>query len=356
MSTPRLSVLFLTLAIMTSLIRAEMISASDPKIQYEGRVAVLAGGSVKIGFPGVAIRFVAEAQSLAMRCSASSDTVFIDLSIDGAPHRRIRLAKGPQDLALLEKVPGKHSVELIRRNESWQGTLEIAGFLLDGGVIDAAPALPDRKLLFIGDSVTCGEGTDIRPGDPAEGNFNASGRHAFGRVLGRRLQAQVHLVSYGGRGIIRDWQGIRATNNAPQFYDRVLPDEAEPRWDASRYVPDLVAIGLGTNDFNPGIPDEGEFVSAYVEFVKRVLKDAPKAQVLLLDSPIVVDGKLKGQQRTVLGFYLDKVVERLGDSRVRHATVSHYPGRPENAHPVASEHEAMANELEPVIRAVLGWR
>jgi len=33
----------------------------------------------------------------------------------------------------------------------------------------------------------------------------------------------------------------------------------------------------------------------------------------------------------------------------------HYPGRPENAHPIAHEHVAIAGELEPVFRAGLSW-
>jgi formate dehydrogenase major subunit len=61
-------------------------------------------------------------------------------------------------------------------------------------------------------------------------------------LVARRLGAQCHLVSYGGRGIIRDWQGIRDTRNAPVFYELALPDDPAVRWDHMRYVPDAIGI------------------------------------------------------------------------------------------------------------------
>jgi hypothetical protein len=57
----------------------------------------------------------------------------------------------------------------------------------------------------------------------------------------------------------------------------------------------------------------------------------------------------------VLRHYLDEVVRRVGSPRVVHVRGGHYPGRPENAHPIAHEHVAIAGELEPVFRAGLSW-
>lgn len=44
-----------------------------------------------------------------------------------------------------------------------------------------------------------------------------------------------------------------------------------------------------------------------------------------------------------------------GDQRIAVAPVSHYPGAPGNAHPVAFQHEQIALELLPPIRALTGW-
>jgi hypothetical protein len=82
-----------------------------------------------------------------------------------------------------------------------------------------------------------------------------------------------------------------------------------------------------------------------------VRRDAPNAPILLLDSPIVVDGDLP--KRTVLGAYVDEVVRRIASPSVTHASVSHYAGRPTTAHPIVEDHVAIAAELEPLFRKAL---
>ena len=334
---------------------AATVSATDPLVQVEGRTAVVSEGVRRVGFPGVAFRLKVETASLAMRCRASNANLYIDVEVDGGEAQRLKLAAGEQTLPVFTGAAGLHDVVVTRRNESWQGTIEVLGFDAAEGRFLAPVPQPERRLLFIGDSVTCGEATDIRAGDPADGPHTACGRLAYGKVLARKLGAQCHLVSYGGRGIIRDWQGIRDTANAPVFYERALPDEATPLWDHASYVPDGIGIALGTNDFNQGVPDENEFVNAYVELVRKVRRDAPNAFIVLIDSPIVNDSPDKGPRQTVLRHYLDEVVRRVGSPRVVHVRGGHYPGRPENAHPIAHEHVAIAGELEPVFRAGLSW-
>ena len=99
----------------------------------------------------------------------------------------------------------------------------------------------------------------------------------------------MRFVGYGGRGVIRDWQGIRNINNAPQFYELALPDDPSCLWQQNSYEPDAIAICLGTNDFNQGVPDENEFVNAYVEFIRKIRRDSPNARIFLLDSPMLDD-------------------------------------------------------------------
>ena len=131
--------------------------------------------------------------------------------------------------------------------------------------------------MFIGDSITSGEATEASdiPEKPGAERSNAAASFCF--KLASRLNAQVHLVSYGGRGMIRDWQGIRNTNNVPVFYELALPDDPNVPWNARSYVPDAIGICVGTNDFSQGIPDENEFVNGYVEFLRKVIRDAPSS-------------------------------------------------------------------------------
>ncbi|WP_404424435.1 GDSL-type esterase/lipase family protein [Nibricoccus sp. IMCC34717] len=339
------------------------VPAAESPAVCEGRFATGAAGEFRLGFPGQQVHLRAEAASLAVKLRGGSDTAFFDFIVDGGAPKRVRLAKGEAEYPIFNyDRPGLHTVVLVRRNESWQGTADVLGFATDGRLL-APAALPERRLLFIGDSVTCGAVSETTYDSPKQPGWGAVAGHAdtcnaragFGGLLASRFGAQAHFVSYGGRGVVRDWQGLKTIANAPQFYELALPDDATVAWDHARYVPDAIVIALGTNDFNQGIPDQNDWVNAYVEFVRKVRRDAPKAHVFLSQSPIVKDTAGEAPRRSVLNGYLSEVVRRLGDDHVHEAPVAHYPGLPGDGHPVGSEHAQIAEELAQVMVRELGW-
>ena len=361
MKRPLVSVLFAVTGAISSITAAlgavneTRVPANASAIRYEGRSATDANGAVRIGFPGVTAHLRFQGSGLSLRARASSGEVWFDVVIDGATPKPLQLREGEGDYVLVPAgVAAEHTVELIRRTESWQGVCTLLDFGQgDGGELLPAAPPPTRKLMFIGDSVTCGELTAFDSARATNRPENSSARLSYGMTLARTLDAQCHLVSYGGRGIIRDWQGIRDTRNAPQFYELALPDEPATQWDHRRYVPDVIGIQLGTNDFNQGIPDQNEFINAYVEFVRKVRRDAPDAMIFLMDSPIVDDDPIRGPRRTTLHAFLEQVVRRLNTPKVQLAPISHYKGVPGNGHPTGTEHEAIAKELEPLFRRAL---
>jgi lysophospholipase L1-like esterase len=335
---------------------AMSVPGDAPRIVYEGRTVVGPDHEVKMGFPGIVTVVRIKGGQLTARINAGSDDVYFNLSVDGSPPARLRLKKGVNELDLLKGfTPGVHSVELVRRTESWEGVCQVLGFDLgDGELLEPVP-LPSRKLLFIGDSVTCGSGTEQSdvPGKPGAERSNAAA--TFCMKLAARLNAQFNLVSYGGRGVIREWEGITATNNAPEFYELALPDDPVSLWDHRRYLPDAIGICLDTNDFSRGIPDETTFVNGYVEFIRKVHRDAPDAPIFLIDSPILDDTPGEAPKLTVSRAYLDEIVRKVGFPKVTHVNIRHYKGSPGDGHPTAAEHTLIADELEPVFRKSLAW-
>lgn len=333
------------------------MEADDPRLRYEGRHIVerdrVDKPLVRMAYPATAIHLASNARRTVLRCSASSATVFLDVSVNGGDFRRLHLTEGIQEIELANGPRRHREFVVLKRTESWQGELTIRGFECDAGELVAARPAPDRKLLFIGDSITCGAASDIRATDPVEGPHNSSGRHSFGWILSRRLNAECHLVSYGGRGALRDWEGRTGPDalNAAAFYELALPDQADAKWDHARFEPDAILICLGANDFNLGLPNRDEFVAAYANVVQLARRDAPEAHVFLLDSPMFGDG----DRRRFLGECLDAVVAEFSDGRVERIPVGYHPGRPEDPHPTADQHEAIAVEIEPVIRERLCW-
>ncbi len=337
------------------------VAVSDPHVAVMGRVERPEPGRVRFGYPGVTLRVRFEGESLAMSVSAETPNSHVAVFVDGGPARVIRLAKGQRDVVLAEALDaGVHTVDVVHRTETWMSVVNVRGFLLASGgrLLDPAP-WPKRRMLFVGDSVTCGERIDRQPGE-TEPFASSNGYLSYGMRLARALDAQCHLVCYGGRGLVRDWRGHTDVLTGPQLFDLAVADEVGgPPWDHAAYAPDVVFVSLGTNDFNLEIgplPERETFVSAYVTFVRAIRSRYPAAHVFLTEGAIVNDEADPGRpQKTVLREHLAETARRLVDPRVHVVPSQHYPGDAANAHPTGEQHAAMARDFEPVIRQVMGW-
>lgn len=338
------------------------IPASDPRIHYLGRVALDEGGA-RFGYPGITVRLVYRGLAPTFRFRATTPHCYFNVSCNGWEPVLIRLAEGYSEFPLPSGAAPESgwTVELVRRTEAWQGIATFEGLTIaEGTELLECPALPGRRLLVIGDSVTGGEFVErMLPENLAEPR-TANASRSFGMLLARACSAQVHLVSYGGRGVMRDWRGLTDGAQAPAFFERTMPDEPASRWDHSRYVPDAVVIALGTNDCGAGLPDADAFVSAYARLVARVREVYPRAAILVAESPIFGGGPssdgvrkrdfLRGALEQVVAISRDK-----SDTRVRLASVGWFPGTPADAHPVAFQHEQIAEQLLGPLRQLTGW-
>jgi len=339
-----------------------VIAANDPHLAYLGRVA-LAGGEATLGFPGITIRFVYRGPAPTLRLRAGSPNCYFNLACNGWDPVTLHLNPGENEVALpTGRAPaGGWLIELVRRNEAWQGIATFEGLVLPAGCeLLPPPPWPARKLLFIGDSVTCGEYAERFPPENENTPRVANAVRAYGMVLARWLQAQVHLVSYGGRGVMRDWQGNTDVNNAPQFFQRTLPDDPASRWDHAAYVPDVVVVSLGQNDFSKDLPDEAVYARAYDHFIGDVRAAYPRAGLVLAELSLFGDtpGTPDWAKREQLRRVLESVAARrraAGDERIVAVPVRYQPGTPTNAHPVAFQHEQIALDLLGPIKALAGW-
>ena len=134
------------------------------------------------------------------------------------------------------------------------------------------PPVYDRKLEFIGDSITSGEGTYGAKSDEDWTSYCMSYSRTFANLICRELNAQARLISQGGWGVFSGWDNDRR-HNIPCRYEAVCGLNsggendrygAAGSYDFSSWVPDAIIVNLGTNDnsaFNqPPFtdPDTGE--------------------------------------------------------------------------------------------------
>jgi lysophospholipase L1-like esterase len=246
---------------------------------------------------------------------------------------------------------------VFKRTETWQGVITFRGLTMDASRLLSAPQLPQRRLMFVGDSVTCGTGVNFNTTctnpvtDPSSDAYDS-----YGMLLGRRLDAQVQLVCYGGRGLERDYRGKGVADgvlNAPQFLDLTIAgDDAKSRiaWNAKNYTPDGIVVSLGTNDFSLEATkplDQAAWVADYVALLKRLRAEYPHAVVLATEGAIVTNPLLRQ--------YIQQAVAIVHDPKILWTESKHYPGNGCNGHPSREQHVHMAEDFEDVLREQLDW-
>ena len=345
-----------------------ILSIRDPRVALVGRYGAMPSSQhaafvgVRIGYPGAGFVVSFHGGVLALRVSSSSGANALTVVVDHGEPKLLLLTKGEQVVPLVEQGSAEneedHLVQVYKRSETWQGLIDLEALLPGPGTeLLQAPPLPVRKILFLGDSVTCGAGVarDVKcTSDPAKPNEDPY--HAFDMVLGRRLDAQVELVCYGGRGLQRDYRGMTRSDgivNAREFLDLAIATDApetRQRWDARQWVPDAVMVELGTNDFNlqKTEPLAAEaFVGEYLVLLRRLRVEYPHAVILATEGPIVTDPLLRT--------YVRQAVKKMNDSRIVWAPGKHYPGNACDGHPTQVQAEHMAEDFEPLLRKELGW-
>ena len=284
---------FLLLAALSALAVSAASAVAETTLvpHVGGRVVQAEEGGYRFGWPGVYFegRFTGPSVEVAVEPGAD----ILAVSIDGQARGEIR--GGTARLTLGDLGPGEHVVRLDKLTESQSGEARFIGFRAGEGGVALPPKARPRRMEFVGDSHTVGYGVRSPSRDCTEQQVHdlTDTSQAFGPILARRLDADYRIVAFSGRGVVRNFDGLAPGEPLPTLFPRVIPGLAEPRIDPSEvWRPDLVVIGLGTNDFSmPLHPGEAwadetalrtDYRNAYVAFVQGLAVSRPGARFLLI--------------------------------------------------------------------------
>ena len=133
----------------------------------------------------------------------------------------------------------------------------------------------------------------------------------------------------------------------PQVFDRMDVRGNQGNWDFSRYQPDVVTVCLGQND---GIQDSATFCGTYLRFVGHLRQVYPKAQIVLLSSPMG-----NAELTAVLKRYIGGVVSASGDAQVSSFFFSRQWTSGCAGHPDLREQLEIARELTEYLKNLMRW-
>ncbi len=249
--------------------------ASDSRIEYTGRT-VVEGTDVSYDWSGVYFRVKFNGPYLAMKCSDTKNCWFnlwIDREMDPVADRKFMVGAKDTLVVLAEGLgKGEHEIILQKRTEGEQGRFTVHSFISEGEILQAS-GRRTRHIEFVGDSYTCGYGTESGHKDDPFLAETENCNLTYAAIASRYFGADFNLVSHSGQGICRNYDDYRPGYNMPDRYSQTFDESTELVWDASAapYRPDAVVIYLCTNDFSTARqPHETIFAGRYIELLRKI--------------------------------------------------------------------------------------
>lgn len=336
------------------------ISAENADVRRLGRT-LMRNGTLWLGYSLTGAEFDFDGTSLSAEFTTDwvNDEAwkenfqpYMAVLVNGKLSKRFAVNEGTAEYELYrsEKTE-KARIRLVKLSENAFSKVGVLSFSADGKLTATKPC-SERRIEFVGDSITCGFGIE---GKSVCDNFKTSTENPlinYASLTANELGAEYQLTS---------WTAIGVYSNSVKD-DRTEPDNAwtmpviydytdkgtdgnlgfEPEmWDFSRFAPQLIVVNLGTNDkdFTRGIPERtAAFEKCYREFIVHIREKNPQAHIIcalgamgqeLLPQVENAVKTLADERITSLGFEVQREEDGIGSEW----------------HPSAVTHRKMADRL-----------
>ncbi len=342
--------------------------ASDSRITYVGRT-LSHDGNVSFDWSGTYFKIRFEGRYLALRVSDTRKNyynVWVDKPTSDAPDKVFSTFGSDSVVVVLDEedlirlygkrsrlLDGPHRVTIQKRTEATQGRTTLHEVYTRGALL-ADDGLRQRLIEFVGDSYTCGYGSEnsVRT-DPFKAETENSNL-SYAPIIARYFNADYLLIAHSGKGIARNYGDKDKDDNMPERYQFIFDEADGARWNASEapYRPQITVIYLCTNDFSTSRqPSLGSFTAKYKKLIDEIKANyGPEHPILCV----------AGKNDPLMPEYIRTSVEKCGHNNVYYAFLSpavHNSNSELGAswHPNYKGHIKKAFALIPYISTITGW-
>lgn len=343
-----------------------VISGSDPLITCIGRTEVK-DGAISFDWTGTYIKVRFQGDRLSFKVS-DTDSNYYNVWLDAESMAEKPLKKltvtgkdttivifSPEEmLAAVGKkgLKAPHQVILQKRTEGFRGITTIHSFITKGTFLQA-DAPKERVIEFIGDSYTCGYGTEAANTEkfsPETENQNLT----YACATARYFDAELIAVAHSGQGVARNYDGPLGEKTMAGRYLQTYDSADEPKWDAKSCAlkPAITVIYLGTNDFSRRMqPSQKTFRENYHKLLKEV-KDNYGA-----DHPIIC---MSSKADELMADYVRNAAKTCGMSNVDFVLLgdkihNNDSDMGADGHPNYAGQIKVAHNLIPYVSTMTGW-
>ena len=312
--------------------------------------------SYRYSWPG--IYFEAAFTGTAVDIKLDDDQNILNIIVDDQPE--IVLTKPGKTVYSVKNLsPGAHKIRLEKRTETQSSTGRFEGFYISEKSLPGKIKAPKRRIEFIGDSFTVGYGNTAPSRDCTNDQVFETTNTQLGFVprVAKFFQADYQVNASSGFGIVRNYNGTSPDKSLPTLYPYTLNDTSSLY--KHNWKPQIIVIGLGTNDFSTKInPGErwasrealrNDYVETYKSFIKSLREKNPKAHFILSASD-----RFDGEIQT----HVEKVIADLkarGETKIDSVFFSDLEYTGCHHHPSVKDDEAVAKLLVDKISANPAW-
>jgi len=339
--------------------------ASDKKITFVGRT-LTQGNDVSFDWTGVYVKVKFTGSYLAIKVSDTGKNLFnvwLDKPTSESADKLITTEGNDSVIVLFDEndfkaIYGKklpttpHEVIIKKRNEGEQGTTTIHSFVTKGEILQSE-GLKARMIEFIGDSYTCGYGTEGLAATERFRPETENSNYSYAAIVSRYFDADYYVVAHSGMGICRNYNDKFADILMPDRYENTFDMNREIKWDASKsdFKPAVTVILLGTNDFSVSKqPSLSSWKNNYTSLLKKIKANYGDNHPILCQAA-------KGDY--MLYEYIREAVQSCGLTNV------YYMGYGDGVfsdseygsdwHPNYSAHKKISSQCIPYISTLTGW-
>ncbi len=333
--------------------------ASDLNVfQYSGRVLKQNDKTLLIG-PASGVEFEAYGDSLQLYLKASNPHYdYLTVSINGDFVKKYKVyGDSVNKISLGLSGKGANRIGLHKATESANGALAFLG--ATAKTITSYNSENTFLIEFIGNSITCGMGADTSevPCDTGKWFDQHNAYLAFGPKVARSLNADYLLSAVSGIGMHRNWNDENKLEPImPDIYDNLYLNKDSIFDFSYTKAPDIMCIGLGTNDLSEGDGTKGrlpfnrnKFIRNYINFVDKLVEKTPDVKMVLLTSPM-----LSGEKGQILLDCLIQIKNHF--SKDMNISIFEFEtNKPTGcgSHPNIEEHKGMAIQLKPFLEKLI---
>ena len=229
---------------------------NENMIHYLGRNVVKMSGENKIGVTfamtcsgfEVKVNVTNEVNGVSVKLNSYAEQggpwQFANVFIDGVePEERLQLPNTTANYVIAQNLSlGTHYIRFVKLNEGAFTNVTLMDLAMSGATWCEWDIKYEKKIEFLGDSITCGYGTEGTISDPysLEGQ---NGCHTYGYTCATDLGYEPSFCSQSGISI---YMSAWATD---VFFEDIYPTyDCVHEFDLKKWKTDIAVIALGTND------------------------------------------------------------------------------------------------------------